>query len=318
MKGGEKANTIGNSVDIQFMPWSSSFSITSEGAHVVDFEKDFPLTFGCFRFSFDRQLTPNYHDYFEISYVYNGNGTFRIGNRDYRVKRGDIVVLGNTEIHTLLTDSHDSIDVISIFFLPELVYKPGKSDLDFEYVRIFYNYDFTHSNYIPCESVNSDVIFGFIERAYKAYVQKESHYKLKIKNCLCEILLQLLLYYEGALLPETSHYDKRLSDIRRLNPVFLFIEKNYQEKITLEQAAEKANMSPQYFCRYFKKVTGSTFTQYLQQVRIDKAKQIMLTKNMSVTQVAFEVGFESLSHFFRVFRRMTLLSPTDFLKKIEN
>ena len=242
---------------------------------------------------------------------------FRIGNDDYPVQKGDLVVLGNTEIHTLLTHGHNPVDVISIFFLPELIYRPGYPGLDFEYIRFFYHYSYKHSNYIPAGEIDSERVFNLMDRSYWALKQVTKHNRLFIKNCLCEILLILLLYYEKSLVPEKIHYDKRLSDIHRLNPVFRFVENRNQEKISLGQVAAAAYMSPQYFCRFFKRVTGSTFMHYLQQIRIDKAKQLLLAGDMSVTQIAYEVGFESLSYFNRVFRQLTHLTPSEFLRMAE-
>lgn len=302
---------------IRFEHWSSSFNITSEGKHVLPFCEEFPLTIACNRFSFDRRLTPNYHDYFEVSYVYKGTGVFRVGNRVHDLKTGDLLVLGNTELHTLLSHEHDPLYVVSVFFMPELVFRPGGSNLDFEYIRFFYNHSHAHSNHIPARNIDSQSIFRLMEEAYRALRSKPRHHRLIVKNNLYSILLMLLDYYERSPTPEDRRYDKRMSDIRRLRPVFKLVDDDCGERITLEQAAASASMSPPYFCRFFRKVVGCTFMQYLQQARVDRAKQLMLTGNLSVTQIAFEVGFESLSYFCRVFRRLALLSPTEFLRKTE-
>jgi YesN/AraC family two-component response regulator len=73
-------------------------------------------------------------------------------------------------------------------------------------------------------------------------------------------------------------------------------------------------MSPQYFCRFFKKVTGTTFKEYLLSIKIDKAKELLMKYNMSATEIAYQVGFENLSYFFRVFKKLTGLNPMEFRK----
>lgn len=73
---------------VHFPHWFSGFQISSEGKHVVEFQKDFPLTVVCYRYSFDFRLTQNYHDYFEISYIYEGKGVFRIGHVDFEISKG--------------------------------------------------------------------------------------------------------------------------------------------------------------------------------------------------------------------------------------
>ena len=71
-------------------------------------------------------------------------------------------------------------------------------------------------------------------------------------------------------------------------------------------------MSPNYFCRFFKKVTGLTFTQYLLNIRIDKAKELILKNNMPITDIAFTVGFENLGYFYRSFKKYTKHSPKEY------
>jgi AraC-like DNA-binding protein len=72
------------------------------------------------------------------------------------------------------------------------------------------------------------------------------------------------------------------------------------------------NTSTFYFCKLFKRTTGLNFTEYLSRVRVEKAKNLLLNPNLRVSEVAFEVGFQSLTHFNRVFRKIAGESPTDY------
>lgn len=298
---------------IQFSHWSSSFDLTSDGKHIMDMPEDFPLAIGCNRFSFDRPLAPNYHDYFEISHICEGEGIFRVGSMDYAIEKGGILVVGNTEVHTLVINEHDPVDVLSIFFMPELIYRPGGRELDFEYIRCFYHRDDDSSNYIPPNKIDSSNIYDLMSRSYHADNQGLMHSRMSIRNYLQEVLLLIYLYYEKSLVTANTHHDRRVSSIQRMNPVFQLVENRYQERISLEKVASSVCMSSQYFCRFFKHVTGSTFMEYLQQIRIDKAKHLLLTGDLPITQIAYEVGFGSLSYFNRVFRKLTLLTPSQFL-----
>lgn len=91
-----------------------------------------------------------------------------------------------------------------------------------------------------------------------------------------------------------------------------FIEKNQSDELALATVARAVNTSTFYFCKIFKKATGLTFTEYLGRVRIEKAKSLLLNPHLRVSEVAFEVGFQSLSQFNRVFKRITGSSPTDY------
>lgn len=91
-----------------------------------------------------------------------------------------------------------------------------------------------------------------------------------------------------------------------------FIHEHQAEDLSLGQVARAVNTSTFYFCKMFKKVTGINFTDYLSRVRIEKAKNLLLNPNLRVSEIAFEVGFQSLTHFNRVFKKILGQSPTEY------
>ena len=91
-----------------------------------------------------------------------------------------------------------------------------------------------------------------------------------------------------------------------------FIARNQDNAICLATVAKAVNTSTFYFCKLFKRATGLTFTEYLARVRIEKAKTLLLDPNQRVSEVAYEVGFQSLTHFNRVFRGIVRQSPTSY------
>jgi AraC-like DNA-binding protein/ligand-binding sensor protein len=93
------------------------------------------------------------------------------------------------------------------------------------------------------------------------------------------------------------------------------IEERHGEELSLGQVASTVNASTFYFCKMFKRATGMTFTEYLSMVRVAKAKKLLANPQARISEVAFEAGFASLTHFNRVFRRITGQSPTAFRQK---
>jgi AraC-like DNA-binding protein/ligand-binding sensor protein len=91
-----------------------------------------------------------------------------------------------------------------------------------------------------------------------------------------------------------------------------FIAQNQDEELCLARVAKAVNTSTFYFCRLFKRTTGLTFTQYLARLRIEKAKSLLLEPHRRISEVAYEVGFQSLTHFNRVFRKIVGQSPTSY------
>ncbi len=95
-----------------------------------------------------------------------------------------------------------------------------------------------------------------------------------------------------------------------------FIAQHQDEDLSLEQVARAVNMSAFYFCKMFKKATGMTFTDYLARVRVEKVRELLLNPHKRISEAAFEAGFQSLSQFNRVFRRVAGESPTTYRERI--
>ncbi|MFO1458292.1 MAG: helix-turn-helix domain-containing protein [Verrucomicrobiota bacterium] len=95
-----------------------------------------------------------------------------------------------------------------------------------------------------------------------------------------------------------------------------FIDEHQAETLSLGQVAQAVNMSSFYFCKVFKKATGLNFTDYVSRVRIERAKNLLLNPNVRVTEVAYEVGFQTLTHFNRVFRKVTGESPSSYRSRL--
>jgi len=91
-----------------------------------------------------------------------------------------------------------------------------------------------------------------------------------------------------------------------------YIEEHYTEDLSLGQVAKVTHTSVFYFCKLFKKATGINFTEFVSRIRIEKAKNLLLNPNLRVSEIAFEVGFQSLTHFNRVFKNLLGQSPSDY------
>ncbi len=95
-----------------------------------------------------------------------------------------------------------------------------------------------------------------------------------------------------------------------------YILEHQTEELSLGQVARAVNTSTFYFCKIFKKFTGINFTDYLSRARIEKAKNLLLNPNLRISEIAFEVGFQSLTHFNRVFKRILGQSPTEYREQL--
>lgn len=95
-----------------------------------------------------------------------------------------------------------------------------------------------------------------------------------------------------------------------------YIAQKHADELTLTEVSQAVNMSAFYFCKTFKKATGMTFTDYLARIRIEKVKNLLLNPHKRVSEAAYEAGFQSLSQFNRVFRRIAGESPSIFRDRL--
>ena len=105
-------------------------------------------------------------------------------------------------------------------------------------------------------------------------------------------------------------------DSNKLNKVFDYINENYKSPISLEDVASQINMTPSAFCRFFKRRTKNTFSNYLIETRIATACKLLLQNDITVSESCYESGYNSTSNFHRHFRRVTGYSPIEYKKRI--
>lgn len=104
----------------------------------------------------------------------------------------------------------------------------------------------------------------------------------------------------------------RICESKRMTDVMHYISTHFKENITLKEIASVANMTPPAFCKYFKKSTGKTFVEFVNELRLHHACKLIFDTNYSISQICFESGFNSLTNFNSLFRRATSMSPVTY------
>ncbi len=301
---------------LQFDQWIPDIGITRDGKHIHTFRQDFPLVIFSYSFPYYYNNVPNYHDYLEVSYNCAGTGTYHVSNHLYPFAPGDLAIIGSNEIHCLRASAKVNLDLFSVFFMPDVVCPRGVDALSWDLTRPFF--DGTRHVLKAVEYDHARLLKTMLEMRGLDQ-QKPTYYRLHLRHLLYELLLQLLHHYDDrhlfALQP--GSHTRREANTHRLNPVFSWVEDHYREHITLEQAARMASMSRNYFCRFFRNATGSSFVDYLNTFRINRAKELIKSSDLTTTQVASQVGYNNLGYFFRSFKRYVHLSPGEFLSMQE-
>jgi AraC-like DNA-binding protein len=128
---------------------------------------------------------------------------------------------------------------------------------------------------------------------------------------LLEIFAQHLSTLSNQLSVSESH-----AESPSISRARVYIADKHADDLSLGEVAKAVNMSAFYFCKMFKQATGMTFTDYLARVRIEKVKNLLLNPHKRISEAAFEAGFQSLSQFNRVFRKVAGEAPTAYRERI--
>ena len=115
--------------------------------------------------------------------------------------------------------------------------------------------------------------------------------------------------------PEVLSRTKRdLKRITQLKIALEFIESSYMSNISLQEMSDSVQMTPKYFCRFFREMTHRSPVDYLNYYRIERACYLLLTTNQSITEVAYNTGFNDLSYFIKIFKRYKGVTPRQYFR----
>jgi len=140
---------------------------------------------------------------------------------------------------------------------------------------------------------------------YHSKVLSQNQYSGLIR--LLEVFAQQLSLMANQILVQDAAAEPPM--VRRAKA---YIAGHHEDPIGLDDIARTMHVSTYYFCKIFKKATGLTFTDYLGRIRVEEAKHLLLNPHLRVSEIAYTVGFQSLTHFNRLFREITGESPTCF------
>jgi AraC-like DNA-binding protein len=301
---------------MDFTPFmiSKKLLFSPAGEYLVDFPPEFPFRLNYYDFAHPHAAIPNYHDHLEIAYIYRGSGVFAIGGRDYPAEEGDIFVINNGVFHLLEGTTNRSLKVVTLYFHEHLFCRYGSSETDFEYLLLFHPPAKGLKPRVTLDQSTRRKVLVLLRQIAEELKAQADFHRIAVKNCLCQILL-LLNRAAGVESTDGDAPSLRMRDASRLKPVFDFIHERYCNKLALKEISAASNMSVSHLCRYFKNATGQTVTGYIKRFRVDRAKELLIEDERSITWIAQEVGFESHSYFDRIFHEVTRMTPQAFRRR---
>lgn len=240
---------------------------------------------------------PHWHSHLEIMLIRKGYMTVFIGEQKYTLKKGDLLVINSRELHSTKTWGETEYLLLQIpyDYLSRAV--GGISLIRFQ-------------EYFPSITMNTAQrqLCGCLFELAEIYTEKEDGYLLRFSSVVYEFLYILYRNYAHKLSKEAKEKENR--NFERIEEVLQYVNANYKREISLSEVAALLNVSPEYFCRLFKKNTGQTFLEYLNAMRLGHFYQDLIATDYSITSLMDRNGISNYKVFLRTFKETYGDSPS--------
>ena len=244
----------------------------------------------------------HYHPEYELTYIIDGFGKRIVGDSHKAFYSGDLVLLGSELPHTWYSEALPNEDVSAIVI---------------QFSKEFLNQFLSFSEFKSVKNLFSKTHKGlFFNNPNARLIQLIKTLPSKTEAYRIIILLEIfqLLTKENYDLLTSEHYNPHFSKQTesRINKVCLFVENDYSKTISVTQAAQLLHLTESAFCKFFKRTMKTTFSDYVNTVRIDKACSKLTQTDKSIQDISIDCGFTSLTYFNRVFKQKKGNTPSNF------
>lgn len=255
--------------------------------------------------------TPHWHFHpeYEIVYISNGQGKRHIGNHISHYENGDLIFLGPNLPHFGFCDQ----------FMEEHTEIVIQMKEDFLGKDFFQAPEMTIIKQLFERSKQGLIFAPIVKEEIGKHLldmpEMDSFDRLLVLLKVLKILAQTEAY--TSLNASGLSLEVQSQDHYRINTIYQYVENRFKTEIGLADMAKKVNMTVPAFCRYFKKLTGKTFTHFVNEFRIAHACKLLSQGVLPISEVCYESGFNNFSHFNKQFKLITGSSPSKYRKTLK-
>lgn len=238
----------------------------------------------------------------ELVYVTKGSAECIVNGEELTLEEGGFILLNSEDVHLVRPVGESSCSLLSMIF-------------SLEYIKMFRNsvdgilFDIESDKDVKVK-INS--LLGEIAKSFENKSNYNSLHQIAYVNHIYYLILEHCVCYKR--LPASSGLPKR--DFSYAKTAISYINENYTREITLDEISMIVNLSPSYFSKYFKKVTQISYSEYLANLRLEKAIQDMLENNTSVSAAALRNGFANVKSFITQCKKVYKCTPAQYKKRI--
>ncbi len=250
----------------------------------------------------------HFHPELELIYINKGQGKTHIGNHLSYFNNSQLILIGSNLPHNGFTDrltangTETTVQFKSDFLGNDFIKIPEMASIVAMFERAKKGIRFkVETKNIVGPKINKLLEYQGLERVIK----------------FLEILNNLALTDDYTLLNANGFaFEAGAQDSNKIDIIFKYVNNNFRDHITLDEIADEVSMTVPAFCRYFKKSTGKTFTQLVNEYRVVHATKLLNESQMSIADICYECGFNNFSHFNKQFNEITGKSASNYRKEI--
>lgn len=262
------------------------------------------------------------HQYIQINYVHKGSGYHIINNNKIDICKGDIFIIPPYIPHSIISNESDALEIFEFEFSTNFIsFNTGResqeSYMDFAYLEPFmvleedvkprFNLDKSMQAEIEC----------ILNEVRTEYNEKNAGFTLIAKALLLKLLVIVGRAYSGAI--KGTETEKVLNTYKKIVSLSVeYINQNYDKNINLNDVAAAVNYSRSHFSFLFKTVMGQTFIEYLNRIRIEKATELLQSSDLSITDISYTVGFNTITNFNKNFKHYIGITPKAYKNRFHN
>lgn len=262
----------------------------------------------------ERYMPCHWHDELELSLLLEGKAVYQINGITYEIQAGEGMIINMDIPHMVVPKGIISPKLLTIIVHPSLLYGSLGSAVDLNVLRPYLRSRAMAGIHLDPSVSWQRSVLEMMHQIDRLYTEKSFAYELKIKSLLCDMFYEIITKQRDQLDSEAAC---SMEELQRLKILLDYLHTNYNTPLSLSALAACIPVTRESCCRFFKKMTGKTVSQYLEDYRVAQSTRLLQTGNLSVAEIADMVGFSNASRFAAAFRARMGCAPAKYRKMIE-
>ncbi|MBS5884693.1 MAG: helix-turn-helix domain-containing protein [Clostridium sp.] len=252
-----------------------------------------------------REYPIHWHNSIEILYVLRGSINVTIDTDSFEVLEKELEIINVDESHRIYSDEDNKV---LIFHIDPYFFEKYYKDIN----NIFFYTNSTDDG--AQEGEEYDLLRNFLAKLLCEAIQKIDDYDKEIESILIDLLYHLINNFHY-LTYEKEELKEKTEQLARYHRISKYIFNNYDSNITLQEIAKKEFLSPHYLSHEIKYATGNSFTDLVNQTRVEESVKLLLDSDLSISDISDEVGFSHVRYLNKNFKNYYGCTPLQYRKK---